>query len=65
MNGQLARHMNSSREENWKAMDIFVGCIKVRQKHEWIINKTSKLRTVSYRDYSYEYFKDTRKSTMG
>ena len=57
--------MQNHGEEHWKAMDILLGYIKGNQKHEFIIKKQRKLRSVSYCDFSYGYCKDTRKSTIG
>ena len=45
-------------------MDITVGNIKGKQKHELIIRKQKELRIVSYYENSYGDCKGTRKSTL-
>ena len=46
-------------------MNIFVGYIKGKRKHEFIINKPRLLKNVSYCYSSYVDFKDASKITMG
>ena len=56
--------MQNSGEEHRKVIGIFVGYIKVNQKHEFIMNKTRELSTVSYCDSGYGDLKGTMKINM-